>query len=130
MPDGTANPYYNEEWSKDFFTQDRRKYDRLIPALTQLARSPLAEQSNRSDLRMLQQYLGGRQGLVQELNARKLAGLPSTLAAQANADLRNQWLFFVDGLVERDTRFGDLYHRYLSRDMGVDVEEELEEVEE
>ncbi len=123
-PDGTPNPYYNAEWSKDFFTQDQRKYERLIPGLLKIARSNLADQPGRSDLRMLQQYLGGRQALVSQLSDLKSNGLPHTLAAGVNADLRKQWIMFVDGLVESDTRFGDLYHRYLSRDMGVDVEEE------
>lgn len=123
-PDGTVNPYYNAEWSKDFFTQDQRKYERLIPGLTQIARSDLADQPGRSDLRTLQQYLGGRQALAEQLNGLKEEGLPHTLAAQANIDLRKQWIIFVDGLIETDTRFGDLYHRYLSRDMGVDAEEE------
>lgn len=125
-PDGSVNPYYNAEWSKDYFTQDRRKYERLIPDLTYLANSDLAKQPARSDLRMLQQYLGGRQALVQALAERKAQGLHSTLAAQANVDLRNQWIRFVDQLIEADTRFGDLYHRYLSRDMDVDVEEEAQ----
>jgi hypothetical protein len=129
-PDGSVNPYYNAEWSKDFFTQDRRKYDRLIPAFTALAHSELAQQPIRSDLRVLQQYLGGRKALVSELSNRKAAGLASTLGANANADLRSQWIRFTDQLIEADTRFGDLYHRYLSRDMGVDVEEELEAEEE
>jgi len=129
-PDGSVNPYYNEQWSKDFFTQDRRKYDRLIPALTSIANSRLADVPGRSDLKMLQQYLGGRKALVGELNARKAAGLPSTMAAQANTDLRNQWATFVDSLIEADTKFGDLYHRYLSRDMSVDVEEMMAQQEE
>ena len=126
MPDGTENPYYNEEWSKDFLTFDVRKYDRLIPGLTQVARSDLAKQPNRSDLRVLQEYLGARQAVVEELGARKRAGLESTLEARANLDLKHQWTRFVGSLIERDTRFGDLYHRYLSRDLGVGVEEELE----
>lgn len=137
-PDGSVNPYYNEEWSKDFFTMDVRKYDRLIPGLTALARSDLAKEPGRSDLRVLQQYLGGRQALLEELNARyeskraelQARGLkgnaPKTLAAQDNADLRYQWAHFVDGLVESDTRFGDLYHRYLSRDLDIDAEAEVE----
>lgn len=123
-PDGSTNPYYNAEWSKDFFTQDLRKYDRMIPGLSAVAHSDLAKQPGRSDLRMLQQYLGGRKALLGELNALKAEGAPHTLAASANEDLRNQWISFVDGLVEADTKFGDLYHRYLSRDMGVDAEEE------
>jgi hypothetical protein len=123
-PDGTPNPYYNEQWSKDWFTQDARKYERRIPGLLALARSPLAKQKSRSDLRVLQEYLGAREGLVGELQKRKVAGAPSTLAANANADLRSAWVRLVDDLIEKDTKFGDLYHRYLSRDMGVDAETE------
>lgn len=126
-PDGTVNPYYNEEWSKDWFTQDARKYERRIPGLLALARSPLAKRSERSDLRKLQEYLGGRQQLVQMLQDRKANNQPSTLNAQANADLRSQWVHFVDGLIESDTKFGDLYNRYLARDMGVDAETETSE---
>jgi len=125
-PDGTPNPYYNAEWSKDFFTTDQRKYERLIPGLTAIANSELAKLPQRSDLRMLQQYLGGRKALAGQLNDLKNAGEPSTLAANANAGLKNQWISFVDSLIEADTRFGDLYHRYLSRDMGVDAEEEAQ----
>lgn len=123
-PDGSENPYYNEEWSKDFFTFDARKYDRMIPGLTELANSELSKRPERTDLRTLQQYLGGRKALKQALDARKQAGDPATLAAQANEDLRFQWVTFVDSLVESDTRFGDLYHRYLARDMDIDLEQE------
>ncbi len=123
-PDGTVNPYYNAEWSKDFFTQDQRKYERTIPGLTVLARSPLANEPGRSDLRVLQQYLGGRQALSQQLQTLQKSGEPHTLAASANEGIRKQWITFVDSLIEADTKFGDLYHRYLSRDMGVDAEGE------
>lgn len=127
-PDGTVNPDYNEEWSKDYLSFDPRKYERMIPALTNLARSDLAKQANRSDLRVLGEYLGGRQALVEQLSQLKAAGEPSTLAAKKNAALRYQWVTFVDSLIESDTRFGDLHSRYLSRDLGVDAEEEAEEV--
>lgn len=126
-PDGTPNPYYNEAWSKDFFTQDQRKYERMIPALTSLANSELANQPRRSDLRKLQEYLGGRKALIESLNERKAGGDPYTLQAQDNADLRYQWATFVDGLIEESPRFGDLYHRYLSNDMGVNAIREVQQ---
>ncbi|KUJ70803.1 hypothetical protein ACZ90_00335 [Streptomyces albus subsp. albus] len=129
-PDGTVNPYYNEEWSKDFYSFDARKYERLIPALTAVARSRLADEPSRSDLRVLQEYLGARQALLRELAARGTAGGAKTLRAQANGDLARRWAQYVDSLIERDTRFGDLHHHYLSRDMGVDVEDMLAEEEE
>jgi hypothetical protein len=122
-PDGTPNPYYNAEWAEDFFTFSPKKYDQLIPALTEVARSDLADNPNRSDLRVLQEYLGARQAMLGELASRGAQGGAQTLSAQANSDLASRWAWFVDSLIERDTRFGDLYHRYLSRDLGVDVED-------
>jgi hypothetical protein len=130
LPDGSENPYYNEEWSKDFYTFDARKYDRLVPGLTTLAHSDMAQNPNRSDLRHLQTYLAGRKELLAELAARKRAGEAGTLKAKANADLAGTWGRFVDHLREQDTRFGDLHSRYLSRDLGVDVDELTAELDE
>lgn len=127
FPDGTPNPDYNEQWSKDFYTQDQRKYERLIPALRTIANSSLANEPKRSDLRKLQEYMGGRQALMDELNAREDAGDPHTLDADANEDLRLQWTSFVDGLIEESPRFGDLYHRYLSNDLGLNVLREVQQ---
>ena len=36
----------------------------------------------------------------------------------------------MDHLREKDTRFGDLHSRYLSRDLGVDVDELVDQLEE
>lgn len=119
-PDGSPNPFYNDAWSRDFSSFDNLKYDRLVAGLQAVASSPLADQSKRSDLRVLQQYLGGRKqlvGLLAERGAAKNGA--KTLSSARNADLASQWARFVDGLVESDTSFGDLYHRYLSRDLGV-----------
>lgn len=125
LPDNSENPYYNEAWSEDFFTIDRKRYDRLIPGLEAVANSELAQQKNRTDLRRLQEYLGYRRALTTLLAQRDKAGGSATLTAKSNADLASAWRRVVDGLVESDTRFGDLYHRYLSRDLGMDVEEEV-----
>lgn len=125
-PDGTANPYYNAAWAEDYNTYNPQKYNAMIPALTDIAASKLADDPRRADLRQLKQYLGGRLVLVRQLQQLKEAGEPSTLQAQQNADLRLQWAYFVDGLIEQSPSFGDLYHRYLSRDMGVDAPAEVE----
>jgi len=128
LPNGEMNPYYNEEWSADFNTFDPKKYDRMIPALERVASSPLADNPNRTDLKGLRDYLTGRSAIVQELGRREAAGGAKSLGAQANSDLRLAWSTYVDRLIEQDTRFGDLHSRYLSRDLGVDVEEIMEEV--
>lgn len=123
LPDGSENPYYNEQWSRDFFTIDPKRYDRLVPGLTAVANSELAQLKNRSDLRRLQEYLGFRKAITTTLAARDKAGGSASLSAKSNVDLASAWGRIVDGLVESDTRFGDLYSRYLSRDLGVDLEE-------
>jgi hypothetical protein len=129
LPDGSENPYYNEEWSRDFFTMDSRKYDRMIPGLTAVAHSELAKNPSRTDLKRLQEYLVFRKALSGELARRDAGGGSRVLAAKSNADLAQGWGRVVDALVEADTRFGDLYSRYLSRDMGVDLEDLVDESE-
>jgi len=124
-PDGTPNPYFNQAWADDYNTYNPKKYDEIIPGLMDIAASPLANDPRRSDLRMLKQYLGARVQMVRILGQLKSGGLPHTLNAQQNADLRYEWAQYVDGLIEKSPSFGDLYHRYLSRDMGVDAPTEV-----
>jgi hypothetical protein len=125
MPDGTPNQYYNAAWSEDYSTLDSLKYERLIPGLTKVANSDLATHDDRSDLRTLQDYLSNRQGMLQQLQERAAGGGSKTLTAKSNSDLATQWSYFVDGLIESDTRFGDLHSRYLARDLGVDTDQEM-----
>jgi hypothetical protein len=123
LPDGTSNPYYNDAWSKAYTTYDKLKYDRLIPGLESLANGPLAQNPNRSDLRVLRDYLQQRQVIQQMLDQRKLGGGSNLLNSPANSDLLSTWTGAVQGFVEGDVNFGNLYHRYLSRDMGMDTAE-------
>lgn len=125
LPNGQANPYYNDAWSRDFNTLDSEKYERLIPGLQEVASSPLAKDPNRSDLRVLQNYLAVRHYVTQQLAARKRAGGSGTITAQSNADLLTGWQHIVDGLVESNTNFGDLHSRYLSRDLGYNDDTEV-----
>lgn len=124
LPDGSQNPYYNDQWSRDYYTIDPKRYDRMIPGLTAVANSELAKNPNRSDLRTLQQYLGYRKALTTSLDQRKKSGGSLVLTAKSNSDLATAWGRIVDSLVESDTRFGDLYSRYLSRDLGMTVQQE------
>jgi hypothetical protein len=127
LPTGEKNAHYNDAWSKDFSTYDTLKYDRLIPSLQAVASSPLAEDPNRSDLRSLKTYLLGRTAVSRLLQQRAAAGGAKTLTAKSNGDLANSWQRFVDGLIEQDTRFGDLHSRYLSRDLNYDNSQQLED---
>lgn len=121
-PNGEANPVYNEQWSEDWFAFDSRKYERMVPKLAEIARRGLERDPERTDLRSLQLYLELRQTVQEALKERSF----QTLGAKANTDLRRAWTRTVGLLVERDTAFGDLHSRYLSRDMGVDMDEEAE----
>lgn len=127
LPDGSANPYYNDAWSKDFNTLDPLKYERLIPGLAKVADSPLAKDPNRSDLKVLRNYLAVRSYVTQTLATRKKAGGSGTITAKANADLLTGWQTIVDGLIESNTNFGDLHSRYLSRDLDYDASASDEE---
>ena len=128
LPDGSNNPFYNEKWSEDYNTLDPLKYERLIPGMTDLANSDLAKQPNRSDLRVLGQYLNYRGAMNTILTARKGAGGSATITAKANADLLTAWQQLVDNLIESNTNFGDLHSRYLSKDLGYDASESDQEV--
>lgn len=122
---GEANPYYNARWSEDYFSFDSKKYDRLIPALDRVAKDVLKQDPERGDMRSLLQYLQARKVVSQALQQRPF----HTLGAQANADLRRWWVRYVGTLTEQNTDFESLHHRYLSRDLGVDMDEEQEALE-
>lgn len=117
---GEANKWYNEQWSQDYFSFDSKKYERLTPALEQVAKEALRIDPDRGDMRTLLQYLKARRGLQVVLSQREF----TTLGAKANTDLRRLWAGYVGGLMEQNTDFESLHHRYLSRDLGVDMDEE------
>lgn len=117
---GEANPYYNAEWSKDYFSLDAKRYERLIPALDRVAKDVLKRDPERGDMRTLLQYLQARKAVQAVLAKREF----KTLGAKANSDLRRVWVGYVGGLTEQNTDFESLHHRYLARDLGVDVDEE------
>lgn len=114
------NPYYNEQWSKDYYSLDAKKYERLAPALEKVAGEVLKVDPQRSDMRTLLEYLAGRKAMVQMLQHSQY----KTLGAQGNTGLRMAWVNFVTGLTDKSTDFESLFNRYLSRDLGVDVSEE------
>lgn len=125
-PDGTPNSKYLKAWADDYNTLDRTKYDKLIPAMEQIVTSPLVADSRRTDLQQLRGYLADRRRVMSILADRKRNGGSATLTAKANSDLMQQWTRRVSNRVLADTSFGDLYHRYLSRDLGVDVADQME----
>lgn len=123
-PQGTANPFYNDAWSKDYSSYDRLKSDRTVLGLQQLVQDKtLMSDPNRTDLHVLQQYLAVRQQFAGALAERKAGGGSDNMTTLngSNDDLKSQWLQTIGGLIEADVNFGNLYHRYLSKDLGVDA---------
>lgn len=123
--DGSPNPHYNEEWSRQYNTLDRNKYDRFAANLEQVFGhiAPVAlAQGGRTDLNSLYKYLQLRKSVVEELGTRK----SQDINAKSNKDLKGFMTQNTMALMEKDTRFNELHNRYFSRDMGFDEHEYME----
>jgi hypothetical protein len=123
------NEYYNADWSKAYNSFDLNYYDRAIPALKQIvndpeiwskAVNPDGSVGMRSDIYRLKTYLSYRDDAKRALLLRDNAGGSADINAAENADIKQQWDSMVLELIQQDTKFGDLFNRYLSRDMGYD----------
>lgn len=107
----------NEAWLDDYQNTDRAKIPNRIAFFEDLVREPkLINDPMRTDLRVLAEYLAVRRSYVDHLAALKKAGRASTLTARENAGLADQWRRIQDAFAGSDTRFGDLFWRYLSHD--------------
>lgn len=127
FPDGTANPYYNKAWEKEFNTLDKGKYDRNAVALSQVVEDPevwsKAVSDNgtvgiRSEIYTLRTYLGYRTEMQKALILRDMEGGSDDPNAQSNADLKDSWNRLVIQLIEADTKFSSLHSRWFATDMG------------
>lgn len=120
LPDGSPNPYYNENWAKEYTSFDTGKYDRFASNLEKvfghIIPMGLAE-GGRSDLNSLYKYLQIRKSVKDELLGRK----SQNINAKSNADLKTFMTQNTMSLMERDTRFNELHNRYFNRDMGFDM---------
>lgn len=125
------NPYYNEAWSKAYNSFDLNYYDRTAVQLKQIvndpeiwskAVNPDGSVGMRSDIYTLKTYLAYRDDAKAALLLRKNGGGSDDITAASNADIKGQWDSMVNSLIQNDTKFGDLFNRYLSRDMGYDKE--------
>lgn len=123
------NPFYNEQWSKAYNSLDTNYFDRQAVALKQIvndpeiwskAVNPDGSVGMRSDIYTLKTYLAYRDDAKRALLLRKASGGSSDINAQENADIKGQWNSMVVSMIQHDTKFGDIFTRYLSRDMGFD----------
>lgn len=123
------NPTYNQQWSKAYNSFDLNYYDRTAATLKQIvsdpeiwskAVNPDGSVGMRSDIYTLKSYLAYRDDVKKALIMRNSAGGSADINAQSNQDLKQQWNSLVIKFIESDTKFGELFNRYLSRDMGFD----------
>jgi len=125
LPDGSPNPSYNAAWSTAFNTYDKNATAKTVAGMSALINDPanakLVNDPARTDLQVLKQYLDARNTLTEALAQRKADGGSATLSSSSNSDLLDAWMNTVGGLIEGDVSFGNLYHRYLSKDLGVDA---------
>lgn len=127
LPSGDANPYYNEEFAKDFLTIDRGRDERRAAMFNKLVtEESLMKDEMRDDIRGLATYMDLRNAVTKELNENRKS---RDINAKENRDLRQGFNSAVDQLVESNTLFQSLHDRWLSHDMfdhndpGIDMEE-------
>jgi hypothetical protein len=116
MNDPTSQDY-NPDWY-DQYTGAQTNWNSRIQSLTDLVSDPnIVNNPGRTDLKVLGQYLEGRQEINQYLTARpNKEGQPTTLADKANADLASSWDAFVSQLVMSNTNFALIYQHLLAGD--------------
>jgi len=120
--DGSPNPYYNEQWSKQYLTVDPLRMERKIADLRRIVNEPSLQQAANSGLRTdigsLAMYIRQRDIITKALAIRNKNGGSADINAQSNEDLRRTMAGYSDSLIESDTRFGELHNRFLHSDMG------------
>lgn len=97
-------------WFESFSVVDRGAMTRRLQGMREIAADDRLAQ--RPDIQGLRDYLEARHVIGAALSEREF----KTLDAVANEDLANLWDTIVGKIVEQNLAFGDLYHRWLSRD--------------
>ncbi len=116
-------------WEQDFNTTDRGVVPRRIQSFEILVQDPrLANDPMRQDIPVLTTYLAYRRKFKEELSARGASRLGFgvetevegvTIGGEAvgpNADIARSWRMFQTSLIASNTKFADVFHRYLSND--------------
>lgn len=112
----------NEAWEQDFDTTDRGLVPRRIKSFEILVQDPkLAGDPMRQDIPALRGYLQGRQIFKAQLAARGASQLSlgvdgSPSPTSDTADIAQQWMQFQTQMIASNTKFADVFHRYLSND--------------
>jgi hypothetical protein len=107
------DPIYNPDFYSNFASFDPNQYQMRIGAILQIAQDPaLLANGARGDIRALQAYSQLRDYTYAALQRRQY----KTLNSASNFDIARAYDLKVAELMARDTRFAQMYDRYLSRD--------------
>lgn len=107
----------HKEWWADFNDSDRLAMPKRIEFFTALSKDPkIINNPLRTDIRVLGDYLGARKEFIAYLAGLKAKGLPFTLQAAANKRIADEWTRVKEAYALSDTRFAELYWRYLGND--------------
>lgn len=109
------NANYNPAFYENYGSFNQNAYQDRISALFKIAQDPaLLSNPLRSDIRSLQAYSQLRDKYYTLLN---MPGRTTTnMNATSNSDIAQQYDQEVSDLINRDTKFAQLYERYLSKD--------------
>jgi hypothetical protein len=108
-----ADSRYNPEFYTEYGAYNPSAYMARIQGLFQIAQDPsLLANPVRSDIRSLHKYSQIRDVVYATLQRRQ----SKNLAAQSNADLAQEYDNAVAQLMQADTKFAQLYDRYLRKD--------------
>jgi hypothetical protein len=118
LPSGKKNPFYNEEFTKDFMTTDRSKDQRRAEMFNKLVtEKALIGDDMRDDIKGLALYMDARNALTTQLDERYKAGGSKDINAKHNLDLKLGFHGYTEQLIEANTLFQSLHDRWLMRDM-------------
>lgn len=110
----------NEPWFEDFGEVQVNRMPMRIDAMRRIVQDEnLLNDPFRSDIRVLSAYIQGRDLLKAELKRRGYQSIsfdPGGNPMGENADLGYALRQMQLGFINADTRFGDLFHRYLEND--------------
>lgn len=108
-----ADPRYNPAFYNDYGAYNPSAYMTRIQSLFKIAQDPtLLANPTRSDVRSLHKYSQIRDVVYATLQRRQA----KTLSAQSNADLAQEHDNAVAQLMQADSKFAQLYDRYLRKD--------------
>lgn len=113
MADPNDKLRYNGDWYSDYTSFSQGAYQQRITELAKLAQDPsLLANNTRSDIRSLHAYVQKRDEIYAQLQQRQ----HKTLTYSGNFQLAKEFDDYIAQLMHDDTKFGQLYERYLSKD--------------